>query len=323
MTYIPRRIGILLFDAVTTLDVTGPMDVFASVSAHDFSDTSPYEIMTIGLTDLRCRTEAGLILEASCLHEDMPALDTLIVPGGSGLRKPEINKLASDLISKHAADIRRIVSVCTGIFAIAPTGLLDGRRVTTHWRFAEQVRAAFPELVLEQDRIYVRDDKFYTSAGVTAGIDLALALVEEDLGIHSALNAARELVVYMRRAGGQDQFSEPLRFQHASRDALANVFQYITAHLKGDLSVSILAQQAFLSERQFSRRCQDVFGMTPASLVTEIRLDAARHYLLQANTTLARIADSVGFSSADVFRRAFVRRFGITPSDYRQRFAST
>ncbi len=323
MTHITRHIGILLFDGITALDVVGPMEVFSSVPAHDKVDHPPYTQTTIGLTGLRCRSEAGLVLEASCLAKDMPSLDTLIVPGGSGLRVSEVNKKAADLVSRHAPAIRRIASVCTGIYGLAPTGLLDGRRVTTHWRFAEPLKAAFPQLVLEQNQIYVRDGKYYTSGGVSAGIDLALALVEEDYGRQAALDSARELVVYMRRAGGQDQFSEPLRFQQAARDSLADVVQYILSHLQADLSVSVLAQQVCLSERQFSRKCQQVFAMTPAALVSEIRLDAARQHLLQANTPLASVAASVGYKGTDAFSRAFTRRFGVSPSDYRQRFANT
>jgi transcriptional regulator GlxA family with amidase domain len=203
---------------------------------------------------------------------------------------------------------------------LAPTGLLDGRRVTTHWRFADDVAARFPALKVDRNALFIRDGAFYTSAGITAGIDLALALIEEDHGAHIALSVARELVVYLKRPGGQEQYSEPLQFQVQSSDRLSDLIPWISSHLRRDLSVEILARRANLCVRHFSRRFRKVFGLPPAEFVQNVRLDEARQRLSSRNNSVRIIADSVGFSSADSFRRAFERRFGVSPTTYRGRF---
>jgi transcriptional regulator GlxA family with amidase domain len=223
-------------------------------------------------------------------------------------------------VKRHAHQIRRIASVCTGIYGLAPTGLLDGRRVTTHWRFADDVIARFPALKLDRNALFIRDGAFYTSAGITAGIDLAMALIEEDHGVQIALSVARELVVYLKRPGGQEQYSEPLQFQVQSSDRLADLIPWIRSHLRQDLSVEILAARANLCVRHFSRRFRKVFGLPPAEFVQNVRLDEARQRLSSRNNSVRMIADSVGFTSADSFRRAFERRFGISPTAYRGRF---
>ena len=218
--------------------------------------------------------------------------------------------------------VRRIASVCTGIYGLAPTGLLDGRRVTTHWRFAADVKARFPRLDVDPDAIYVRDGRFATSAGVTAGIDLALALIEEDHGPGLALAVARELVVYLRRSGGQSQYSTPLKLQAASTDPIHDVAAFVVENLDGDLSVERLAARAHLSPRQFSRRFTEALGVAPASFVSERRLDEAKRLLGEERSSVEAIASATGFRSADVFRRAFERRFGVGPRDYRARFGT-
>jgi transcriptional regulator GlxA family with amidase domain len=311
-----RRIGILIFDGMTALDVVGPADAFASAG----SAAPAYEVVTIGLTRQRCVAESGLLVQPSHTIDDALALDTLLVPGGSGLRERRVNRRAANWIGERARHVRRIASVCTGIYGIAPTGLLDGRRVTTHWRFAEDVATRFPKLKVCANDLFIKDGAFYTSAGVTAGIDLSLSLIEEDLGSSAALAVARELVVYMRRDGGQAQFSEPLRFQSSAPDRFSNLAAYIAAHLDGDLSVDVLARKMAVSPRQLNRQCNDVLGCSPAELVQRIRLDEAKSRLLRRETTVSVVAESLGIRSADVFRRAFERRFGINPSAYRARF---
>jgi transcriptional regulator GlxA family with amidase domain len=321
-----RRVGILLFDRVTALDVAGPGDAFASAvqqgeeSRAAATLESAYEVIMIGLTRRACTAESGLVFQPSVTAGDAPALDTLVIPGGSGLREKKTNDRVSAWIRERAPDVRRIASVCTGIYGLAPTGLLDGRCVTTHWRFAEDVAARFPGLRVRANELFVKDGPFYTSAGVTAGIDLSLSLIAEDLGSSAALGVARELVVYMQRAGGQDQFSEPLQFQSGAPERFADLLAYVAAHLNRDLSVDALARRMAVSPRQFARQCKEALGCSPAALVKKMRLDEAKARLLKRNTTVEAVAASVGFGSPDVFQRAFERRFGINPSAYRGRF---
>jgi len=314
-----RRIGFFLFDGVTALDLTGPAEAFAC-AAFPESGKPAYEVLTIGVSRRACVSESGVALTPSCTIGDAPGLDTLIVPGGAGLREPATNRKASEWIARCAPRTRRIASVCTGIYGLAPTGLLDGRRVTTHWRFAADVAARFPKLELAPDELYVKSGDFYTAAGVTAGIDLALALIEEDLGGAAALAVARELVVYVKRDGGQAQFSEPLRFQSSAKNRMSELAAHITANLKRDLSVDALADKLAISPRQFSRQCCASFGCSPAALVRRLRLDEARRRLHARAGAIELVASSVGFSSADAFRRAFEQEFGINPSKYRARF---
>lgn len=318
-----KRIGLLGFDGVQALDLTGPAEAFAAATIEENGDGPQrcYEVLVIGLTDKPfVAADSGLVYKPHKTTGDAPALDTLIIPGGPGLREPETNAKVSAWVKSRAGRIRRIGTVCTGTYGLAPTGLLDGRRVTTHWRHARDLAARFPKLEVDPDALYHKDGKFYTSAGLTAGIDLSLALIEEDYGSRVALSVARELVVYLKRPGGQEQYSEPLKFQTLSTDPLADLVAWMSGHLHDDLSVEALASKACLCARHFSRRFKDAFGTTPAVFVEELRLGEARERLTKPNQNIESVAASVGFKSADAFRRAFERRYGITPSSYRRRF---
>ncbi len=321
-----RRIGVLGFEGVNAVDIVGPMEAFATAGREDCTrkeSRSAYQLCVIGLSEDRFATESGIQLIPHCGLKDAPSLDTLIVPGGWGLREPRTNTPVVAWLRSRAPRIRRVASVCTGIYGLAPTGLLDGRRVTTHWRFIEDVSRQFPRLRVQGDALFLKDGPYYTSGGVTAGIDLALALIEEDMGPRVALAVARELVMYLKRPGGQEQYSEPLQFQARSLDSFADLVAWICSHLDRDLSVPVLAERARLSPRQFSRRFATAMGCTPADFVTMARLRAARDRLTGSRRSVETIAVSVGFRSADVFRRQFLCRFGITPSSYRDRFATS
>ena len=315
-----RRIGIVGFNQVNALDLTGPAEAFATAEPDRGSNERGYKVIVLGLSRRRFVAESGVIFHPHTTLEKAPRLDTILIPGGRGLREAAVNAAVADWVRKRAAQTRRIVSVCTGIYGLAPTGLLDGRQVATHWRFAADVGARFPRLKVDANAIFLKDGKFYTSAGVTAGIDLALALIEEDLGQSVALAVARDLVVYLKRPGGQEQYSEPLRFQTQACDRLSELASWIVNHPNGDLSIPALARRACLSPRHFVRRFKDVFGQPPGSFVQNRRLDEARRRLAAANVSLDAIAGSVGFRSADAFRRAFQYRFRITPGKYRRRF---
>lgn len=319
----PKRIGLLGFDKVTALDLVGPADVFAAAVdlERKAGRAAPYEIVTLGVMGPSFTAGSGIKMQADTTLAAARELDTLIVPGGEGLRVPAVNTRAAIWVKAHAGSIRRVASVCTGIYALAPTGLLDGRRVTTHWEYADAVALKFPRLRVEPNAIFVKDGKFYTSAGVTAGIDLCLALVREDLGPRLALAVARELIVYLVRNGGQEQYSAPLRFQSQATDRFSELAAWMAGHLRDDLSVEALARRASVGPRQFSRRFRHEFGDSPASFVEGLRLDEARRLLSAGGASIEVVAESVGFGSPDSFRRAFDRRFGIPPTMYRGNFS--
>jgi transcriptional regulator GlxA family with amidase domain len=318
----PRRIGIVGFDQVDALDLVGPAEAFASAQANDARGNpgSAYEVVVLGLTNSQFVAESGIVFQPRTTLRAAPRLDTIIIPGGAGLRRADTNRAVARWIEDRAGKTRRVVSICTGIYALAASGLLDGRRVTTHWRFAADVTRRFPNVRVQPNALFIRDGNFYTSAGVTAGIDLALALIEEDLGRKAALRVARDLVVYLKRPGGQDQYSEPLRFQTMATDRLAELASWIATNPQCDLSITVLADRACLSPRHFVRRFKAAFGQSPGAFVQDRRLDEARRRLSAENLSIDAIAGSVGFQSADAFRRAFRHRFRITPGRYRRNF---
>jgi len=299
------------------LDIVGPMDTFA-LAMSPSSGTPLYACVVLALSRKAFVAESGLKFHADMLLDDAPALDTLVIPGGRGLRKPVVRQRLASWLRANARRCRRVVSVCTGIYGLAASGLLDGRRVTTHWRFASDVARQFPAVKMQANAIFMKDGCFYTSAGVTAGIDLALALIEEDHPGPLALGIGRELVVHHKRAGGQEQYSEPFRFQVEANDRLGEVAAWAAAHLGSSLTVESLAERACMSPRHFARAFKHAFGTTPADFVERQRLDRAREGLIGSRRTIARIAQSIGFRSADAFSRAFHRCYGLTPSLYRR-----
>src|SRR5262249_37070718 len=266
--------------------------------------------------------ETGVVLYPHTTIEKSPPLDTLIIPGGRSLRNGSTSSTVAAWIKQRASSIRRIASVCTGGYALAPPRLLDGRTVGTHWRFAHDLANRFPALNVDSNALFIKDGKFYTSAGITAGIDLALALIEEDCGRRVAVSVARELVVYLKRPGGQEQFSEPLQFQTQATDSFADLALWARAHLNRDLSVEALAKRACLCPRHFSRRFKQTFGVTPVAYVETLRLNEARRRLAEHNMTVEGVGASVGFKSGKAFRKAFERSFGVNPSSYRRRFGA-
>lgn len=322
----PRRIGILAYDGVQALDLVGPADTFAS--AEPTTDAAgrgvpgrPYEVVLVGLTGRRVVSESGFTLQADTTNTERLTLDTLFIPGGSTMRREPTGSRTAALVRALAPRLKRLATVCTGIYGVAPTGLLDGRRVTTHWRFAADLQRRFPKLRVDADAIWTSDGMFRTSAGISAGIDLSLSLIEEDLGPRAALGAARELVVYMKRPGGQNQFSEPLQYQLRSASRFADLVAWIGAHLDAELTVEQMAEQVFLSPRQFTRAFTAELGVSPAAFVEAQRMAEASRRLGNRRVPIESIAASLGYGSADVFRRAFERQYGVAPGEWRQRFA--
>lgn len=311
------RIGILGYDDIQALDLVGPAEAFATVHVDG---AAAYEIVIIGLKGRKFVSETGLTFYADTTLEKSPRLDTLIVPGGRAMRFEPSQGRAAEWIGRRAPEIRRVASVCTGAYALAATGLLDGRRVTTHWRFVKDFAERFPTLRVESDALHIKDGKFYTSAGISAGIDLSLSLIEEDHGPTQALAVARELVVFLKRPGGQDQFSEPLEFQARNVDRFADLTAWIAGHLGADISVERMAERTSLSPRHFTRVFKQEFGVSPAAFVEEMRMSEASRRLSERRIAVEAVARSLGYHSDDVFRRAFERRFGVSPGNYRSRF---
>src|ERR1700682_528284 len=322
----PKRIGILGFEGVVGIDLFGAAQVFAGVEIGDGrGNLQPgYDVLTIGLSNRPFATDAGIIVKPRETLKNSPLLDTFIIPGGKALRcNPQVARSVAEFVLERVGNTRRIASICTGAFGLAETGLLSGRKVTTHWRFARDLARRFPDLQVQDNAIFLKDGSFYTSAGATAGIDLCLHLIEEDHGAEVALYIARDLVVYLKRSGGQEQYSEPLQFQTQSIDRFTELTSWMVSHLNENLSVEELASRACLCPRHFSRRFKRAFGHTPADFVEKLRIDEARRRLSNGVTNIEYVGASVGFKSAHVFRRAFERRLGINPKDFRERFENS
>ncbi|MFD3477318.1 GlxA family transcriptional regulator [Streptomyces sp. NPDC058695] len=316
-----RTVLILLFDDVQSLDVTGPAEVFAGAAlCRGPRPGDTYRIRTASLDGGPVRTSSGLTLVPDHALADAPAPHTLLVPGGRGTRRPDPRLTA--WLREHGPRAQRLVSVCTGAILLAEAGLLDGRRVTTHWAYCERLARDHPAVEVDPDPIYVRDGNVATSAGVTAGIDLALALVEEDHGRDTALTVARHLVVFLRRPGNQAQFSAQLSAQTARREPLREVQHWITEHPDDDLSVESLASRARLSPRHFARAFQAETGMTPGRYVDLVRLEQARRLLEDSSDGVEEISRTCGYGTPEAMRRAFTRALGASPAEYRRRFCA-
>ncbi|MBO4253761.1 GlxA family transcriptional regulator [Streptomyces griseorubiginosus] len=310
-----RTVLVVLFDDVQSLDVSGPVEVFNGAELHR---PGTYRIRTVSADGRAVRTSSGLTLVPDHSFADAPAAHTLLVPGGAGTRDPDPRVV--DWLREHGPRAERLVSVCTGALLLAGAGLLDGRRVTTHWSVCGRLARDHPAVEVDPDPIYIRDGHLATSAGVTSGIDLALALVEEDTGRETALSIARHLVVFLRRPGNQAQFSAQLAAQTARREPLREVQQFITEHPDGDLGVEALAARASLSPRHFARAFQAETGMTPGRYVDRVRLEHARRLLEDTSDGVEEISRACGYGTSEAMRRAFVRTLGTAPAEYRRRF---
>jgi len=316
----PRTVLIIVFDGVQSLDVTGPLEVFSGANSHLAGHGSgpAYRIVVAGPGGTPVRTSSGLTLVPGTDLRVAPAAHTLVVPGGEGTRSE--NEELTAWLRRHAPTARRITSVCTGAFLLARAGLLAGRRVTTHWAYAEALQRQFPGVNVDPEPIYVRDGCVVTSAGVTAGIDLALALVEEDIGREAALDVARHLVVFLRRPGGQAQFSAQLSTQFAESDPLRDLQAFILDHPSANLSVQSLSRRVAMSPRNFARVFTRQVGTTPARFISSARVETARRLLEETSDDLESICAQSGLGTTESMRRAFLKLVGVSPSQYRERF---
>jgi transcriptional regulator GlxA family with amidase domain len=314
-----RDVLIVLYEGVQSLDVTGPLEVFTGASRYQQArGLGPAYLVTTASQDGGAvTTSSGLRLIPDAALQSGQAADTVVLPGGNqGVPDPGL----ADWLRGTASRARRVASVCTGAFLLAEAGLLAGRRATTHWAYAAELARRYPDVRVDPEPIHIRDGAIATSAGVTAGIDLALALVEEDVGHRAALAVARHLVVYLRRPGGQAQYSAQLRAQGARREPLREVQQWISEHPAADLSVERLAARAGLSPRQFARAFTTETGITPGRHVAAVRLEAARRMLEDEPAGIEQVAKACGYGNCEAMRRAFVRALGVPPAGYRGRF---
>jgi transcriptional regulator GlxA family with amidase domain len=312
-----RRVAFLITDAPTTLDVVGPLDVFRETNSFRAQRDRPpaYEIEL-----LRWGYKKGASLAEEIPYKKARDIDTLVVTPGTARLAAAADPQLLDWLREVSGKARRVCSVCTGAFILAAAGLLDGRRATTHWRFTERLAQQHPKVRIDPDPIFIKDGRFYTSAGGSAGLDLALALVEEDLGHDTALGVARELVLFLQRPGGQSQFSAQLTAQRPGRAPLTELQAWMADHPDADLSVNALARRSGMSPRNFARVFRDEVGVPPARYVELLRVESARRELERGRGSVEEVAASCGFGSSETMRKAFLRSLGVSPSEYRGRF---
>ncbi|MFC5570272.1 GlxA family transcriptional regulator [Lysobacter yangpyeongensis] len=316
-----RTVAVTTYDHMNLLDLSGPLQAFAT--ANRLLDAAHrYDVRVVSVQGGAITTGCGLRIDTDAVEvlRDQ-RIDTLMVPGGCAGTRFEAPAALAHWVAQTAPAVRRVASVCTGAFVLAEAGLLAGRRAATHWHWAEQLGERFPSVHVDADRIFVRDGAIWTSAGVSAGIDLTLALIEEDHGHRVAIETARELVVFVKRAGGQSQFSVPLKAQASSDARFADLHAWMAANLRGDLRVEVLAERAGMSARNFARLYAAHVGRTPAKTVDAMRLEAACRALEETALPLKSVAALAGYADEQALRRAFQRRLGVGPSDYRARFS--
>ena len=322
--YSALRMVVLAHEDMNLLDLTGPVQTLFTASRRHAGAGQPlYEVIVASESGGLVTTSSGVqIMTVGLAALEGLAIDTLLAPGGC---KGDAFYTPPGLVAwirRRSSSVRRLCSVCTGAFLLAAAGQLDGRRVATHWEWAERLQNAYPTIDVDPDRIFIRDGAVWTSAGVTAGIDLTLALVEADFGHKVAIDTARQLVMFMKRTGGQSQFSAPLSAQDGEYDDFVELHAWVAAHLAEDLRIERLAEYVNMSPRNFARVYLAKSGRTPAKMVETLRLDAARRLLEETDLPLKRIATLTGHVDEQNLRRTFLRRMSVAPSEYRQRFSA-
>jgi transcriptional regulator GlxA family with amidase domain len=313
-------VAILAMPGVQLLDVCGPLDVFAEANLQAGSEAYRLRLIATAPGELRSSSGTRLVPDEIIGARPGEPIDTLLVAGCPNAAETRPPAAVLDWLRRVAPRTRRYGSVCSGAFFLAGAGLLDGRRVTTHWAVAERLAEAYPAVSVDPDAIHVRDGRLRTAAGVTAGLDLALALVEEDLGRDIAMRVASQLVMFFKRPGGQLQFSRKGESLPAGRSALQEIQRFVAANPAGDHSVVRLAERAGLSPRHFARLFRDEVGVTPAAWVEAARVTAARRLIESGRAMPKQVAAQCGFANADTLRRAFARHVGVSPAEYRKRY---
>ncbi len=322
LVYVTRRVALVAYPDLQALDLIGPLEVFSMANRFSAAGSDEYLTEVVSPDGGAVRATSGIEITA---HRAISAcrgpIDTLLVVGGEGVAQAARDDRLIAWLRSAARRSRRVTSICTGSFLLAQAGLLDGRRATTHWSACGRLAELFPAIVVDADPIFIRDGNVWTSAGVTAGMDLALALVEDDLGVEVAREIARRLVLFVQRSGGQAQFSAQLAAQRPERQSLSELESWVADHLDEDLSVPVLAARACMSVRNFSRRFAQEVGVTPASYVEAVRVEAAKRLLESTGRSLPDIAAACGFGTVETMHRSFRRTVRVTPSEYRRHFS--
>ncbi|KAF1027016.1 MAG: Isonitrile hydratase [Pseudomonas sp.] len=315
-------VAMVLFPGFQLLDIAGPRDAFAEVSVLSQGQCQ-YEIITVATTRGPLSSSSGMtVIPDRTIFDPCPHFDTVILPGGLGIFEVYHDSTLADWLAAQHKRARRLAAICNGVFALGAARLIDHKRVTTHWMDAARLSASFPLAHIEPDQIYIQHDSLYTTAGVTAGIDLSLALIEEDFGKDMAIDVAKYLVVYLRRAGGQSQFSPLLDIQASSDSQVGALQNYLLQHLHLEHSLTSLAERAHMSPRNLTRLFTKETGLSPMAFLADARIDAARRHLEGTELCIKDIARRCGFDNAEALRRSFAKRLSINPADYRQRFHS-
>jgi transcriptional regulator GlxA family with amidase domain len=315
-------VAFLLFPHFQLLDLAGPSDAFGEVKVLS-SGECQYEILTVGTTRGALRSSSGISIQPDrTIFDACPEFDTVMVPGGLGVFEVLEDSTIANWLVAQSRSSRRLAAICNGGFALGAAGLLDGKTVSTHWMDASRMAGMFPRAKIEADRIFVKDGSVYTTAGVTAGIDLSLHFIEEDLGRKIALDVAKYLIVHLRRTGGQSQFSPLLDVQGGADTVVAEIQAYILGNLSVEHTVPSIARRFNMSPRNLARVFSKGAGMTPKAFLNDARVDSVRRYLETTDLPLKTIASHCGFQTAEGLRRLFSRRLGIAPQEYRQRFRS-
>ncbi|WP_210249988.1 GlxA family transcriptional regulator [Labrys sp. KNU-23] len=317
-----RTIAILALQGVQLLDVSGPMDVFAEANTQAGREAYRLRIVAQGAEAIRSSSGARLLADIVIGTDDGGPVDTLLVAGSPNAAVTAPDEAVVAWLKRVAATTRRYGSVCAGAFVLAAAGLLAGRQVATHWAVADRLARAYPDIAVDPDAIHIRDGRLRTAAGVTAGLDLALALVEEDLGREIAMRVAAQLVMFFKRPGGQMQFSRREEAVPAGRSALQELQRWVVANPAERHSVASMAGRLGLSPRHFARLFVTEVGVTPAGWVEATRISVARRWLETSGSPPKQVAAACGFANADMLRRAFMRHVGVTPADYRKRFTA-
>ncbi|MFL6659766.1 MAG: GlxA family transcriptional regulator [Massilia sp.] len=325
---VPHRVVLVAFPPAQMLDITGPTDVFSA--ANDAALAAglplPYELVLAAPAIGPVATSSGLAIMATHdVYDPTLQADTVMLAGGAGARSMKDDPALVAAIAALCARAPRVASICTGAFALAATGVLNGRRATTHWAHFDEFADAFPQVQIDRDALFLDDGKFHSSAGISAGIDYTLSLVERDLGRALALQVARELVMFLKRPGGQSQFSAQLAAQvdAGDPDRFGELTRWIAAHLADNLTVELMADRIAMSPRNFARRFIEAMNVTPIKYVQTLRVDAARRMLSDTTLPIARVAERCGFASAEAMRLAFHRHVHVTPVDFRARFQTS
>lgn len=318
---VPYRVVLLAYEHMNVLDLCGPLQALATASRLTDAGMR-YETVVASAEGGLVTTSSGLAIATVAVDSlDERAIDTLIAPGGCKGETYSAPQRLIDWVARRAPEVRRLCSVCTGAFLLAQAGQLQGRKVATHWEWASRLRESHPDIDVDADRIFVRDGSLWTSAGVTAGIDMTLALIEDDFGHQVAIETARRLVMFVKRSGGQSQFSSPLSAQLKDPERFGDLHAWIASNLRLDLTVERLAERMHMSARTFARTYSARMGITPAKMVDSIRLEAACRQLEAGDLPLKAVADQAGYRDEQAMRRAFQRRFGVGPKAYRDRFS--